>query len=84
MMGHGVIVRPADGGFIVSWTELRGEEPPNYDRPEPDYVRRVRSPYVRREAVRTSVETTLALVSEILKGGRLAMPGEGEAYEVIA
>jgi hypothetical protein len=34
--------------------------------------------------VASPVETTLALVSEILKGGRLATPDDGGSYELMA
>ena len=75
----GVVLFPADGGFIIAWTEKQDiEESPWSEREGP--IRRVRSPWVRREAVRTSIEETLKLASDILKSGKLADPGAGESY----
>lgn len=48
-------VSPADGGFIVSWTESRTCDDTDEDR------------VVSKEAVRTTIEETLKLLGSIMK-----------------
>lgn len=80
MIRQGITVSPADGGYIVSWTEKREEPEAGYDASELYPARRFRSPFRRREAVRTTVEEALKLVANILKEDRLAAADDEGAY----
>ena len=80
MFRNGITVSPADGGFIISWAEKRErEEPKGFDTDDPmerAMLRPMVAPFVRHEAVRTTIEEALKLVGKVLKENRLAQGDE--------
>ena len=80
---NGVTISPADGGFIITWTEAaEPEEPKGFDAGdslEHRLMGPIKSPFTPHEAVRTTIEEALKLVGKVLKEKKLAQ-GDEAAY----